>query len=167
MRRFAIYLFAFGLLYVAPSAAVPGPLDPLKFLIGDWKADPDQSGATGGFTFEMRAQDHAMIRTNFSNTPASAGKPASRHDDVMMIYADGDKLKADYADSEGHVIRYDVKTGEDKVMFESGAKANEPRYRLRYAKNSDGSLAGAFDIAAPGAPDFFKPYLSWKARKTK
>jgi len=138
----------------------------LTFLVGGWKADPDQSGATGGFTFEMKVQDHVMVRTNYANTPASAGKPAGRHDDLMMIYADGDKLKADYVDSEGHVIRYDVTTGVGKVVFESDAKAKEPRYRLTYTKNADGTLSGAFDIAAPGAAtNPFKPYLSWKARK--
>lgn len=167
MRTFAIALFAIGLVHAAPRAEAPGPLTPLNFLLGDWKADPDQSGATGGFTFEMKVQDHVMVRANYSNTPASAGKPASRHDDLMMIYADGDKLKADYADSEGHVIRYDVKAGPGKVVFESGAKTGEPRYRLTYTKNADGTLSGAFDIAAPGAADAFKPYLSWKARKGK
>ena len=167
MRTLAIVVFAFGLAG-HELAAVPGPLDPLKFLLGDWKADPDQSGATGGFTFEMKVQDHVMVRTNYSNTAASAGKPASRHDDLMMIYEDGKKLKADYADSEGHVIRYDVRVSNtDKVVFESSAKPDEPRYRLTYTKNADGSLTGAFDIAPPGAPDGFKPYLSWKAHKAK
>ena len=168
MRILTALLMASGVLDVAPRAAVPAPFVPLAWLLGDWKSDPDQSGATGGFTFEMKVQDHVMVRTNYSNAPASAGKPASRHEDLMMIYADGDKLKADYADSEGHVIRYDVKTGVGKVMFESNEKANEPRYRLTYTKNSDGTLSGAFDIAAPGAtPDAFKPYLSWKAHKAK
>ena len=87
-------------------------------------------------------------------------------DDLLVIYGDNGSLKADYFDSEAHVIRYlvDVRPP-NAVVFVSDPNPREPRYRLTYTAAADGVLIGSFDIAAPGSPDAFKPYLSWKARK--
>src|SRR5262249_30868764 len=75
-------------------------------------------------------------------------------------------LKADYFDNEGHVIRYLVEArAPDVVTFVSDPGAREPRYRLTYRREPDGTLAGSFEVAAPGSPDAFTPYLAWKARK--
>jgi hypothetical protein len=69
-------------------AESPVPLTPFQFLIGQWEGIGDQAGATGGFTFAPGVQDRVIVRTNYSNTPASGGKPASRHDDLMVIYVE-------------------------------------------------------------------------------
>jgi hypothetical protein len=83
----------------------------------------------------------------------------------MVIYAEAGQLKADYFDSEQH-IRYLVEPRSDHdVMFVSDSKPSDPRYRLSYTAREDGTLAGQFEIAEPGAPDAFTPYLSWTARK--
>ena len=109
-----------------------------------------------------------MTRTNFASYEARDGKPASRHDDLMVIYSERGALKGDYFDSEQHVIRYHVEPrGDRHIVFVSDATPSEPRYRLTYTAGADGTLAGQFEIAAPGAPDAFKPYLSWTARKVK
>ena len=42
---------------------------------------------------------------------------------------------------------------------------NEPRYRLRYKYNGDASVAGQFELAPPGEPESFKPYLTWTGRR--
>ena len=141
-------------------------LKPFGFLQGDWDAVPGPSGETGSFSFKPGAQGHILVRTNFASYPASAGKPASRHDDLMVIAPDGDAVRADYFDSEGHVIRYTVRTvGSGEVVFTSEIKPNEPRYRLRYKSNSDASVAGQFEVAPPAQPDSFKPYLTWTGRR--
>ena len=49
----------------------------------------------------------------------------------------------------------------------SDSKPSDPRYRLSYNARDDGTLAGQFEIAAPGTPDAFTPYLSWTARKRR
>src|SRR5471030_284484 len=72
-------------LTAASRADTPAALAPLQFLLGAWEGIGDQAGATGGFTFAPGLQDHVILRTNYSNTPASAGRPASRHDDLMVI----------------------------------------------------------------------------------
>lgn len=141
-------------------------LKPFGFLQGDWDAVPGPSGETGAFSFKPGAQGHILVRTNFANYPASAGKPASRHDDLMVIAPDGDTIRADYFDSEGHVIRYTVRpVGSGEVLFTSEIKPNQPRYRLRYKSSGAASLAGQFEVAPPGEPESFKPYLTWTGRR--
>ena len=106
-----------------------------------------------------------IVRTNDSNAPAANGKPALQHDDLMVIYVEAGSVRADYFDNEGHVIRYVVDAHGDEVVFLSELKASEPRYRLSYNRRPDGILNGRFEIAPPGRPDAFAPYLSWSARK--
>lgn len=145
----------------------PAALASLQFLVGQWEAIGDQAGATGGFTFAPSVQDRVIVRTNYSNTPATAGKPASRHDDLMVIYVEAGVVKADYFDSEGHVIHYVAAARSAEVVFLSEVKASEPRYRLIYRRGSANALNGTFDVAPPGKPDSFESYLSWTAQRVK
>jgi hypothetical protein len=146
---------------------VPG-LKPLAFLLGDWEAAPGSAGETGATSFRSSVQGRVIVRTNDATYPAANGKPASRHDDLMVIAAEGSTLRADYFDNEGHVIRYSVESpAAAQVSFVSDVKANEPRYRLRYSMNADGTLTGQFDIAPPGKPEDFTRYLTWSARRAR
>jgi hypothetical protein len=150
----------------AVARAQSDPLSPLRFLVGDWRAVETSPGEDGTFSFKLAAQDHVIVRTNQANYAATAERPASRHDDLMVIYTEDGSLRADYFDSEGHVIRYTCQPcGPDAAVFVSAPKPREPRYRLTYTAGSDGVLTGSFEIAPPDSPDTFKPYLSWKARK--
>jgi hypothetical protein len=148
------------LLWRAATLASP------QFLLGQWEGIGDQAGATGGFTFAPGVQDRVIVRTNYSNTPATGDKPASRHDDLMVIYVDAGVVKADYFDSESHVIRYVAEARSGEVVFLSEIKPSEPRYRLTYTRTSD-TLNGKFQVAPPGKPESFSLYLSWTARKIK
>jgi hypothetical protein len=143
----------------------PAPLAAFQFLLGEWKSIDDQAGATGGFSFAPGVQDRVIVRTNYSNTPPSSDRPASRHDDLMVIYVDAGLVKAEYFDSEGHVIRYVVDARPGAVVFLSEIKTSEPRYRLTYTRGSATTLNGRFEVAPPGRPEAFAPYLSWTARK--
>jgi hypothetical protein len=139
---------------------------PLAFLLGDWRAIDTPAGESGAFSFRLGVQDHVIVRTNEADYAATAEHPASRHDDLLVIYRENGSLKAEYFDSEGHVIRYAVEPrGGTAVVFVSDPNPREPRYRLTYRAEPGGVLAGSFEIAAPGSPDAFTPYLAWKARK--
>jgi hypothetical protein len=163
------FIVAMPLLAPRPAhAAGAAELESLAFLIGEWPAagagQPGQGA--GSTTFTRSVQDKVIVRTNHADYPAEGGKPASRHDDLMVIYAaPGGGVRADYYDSEGHVIRYAVQTpAPNQAVFVSDAAAGAPRFRLTY--RLEGSvLKGRFEIAAPDAPDAFKPYLNWEARK--
>ena len=157
-------------LLIAPASPVgraqTDPFAGARFLLGDWTAIDTTAGESGTFTFAFAAQNHVMVRTNVAIYAATADRPASRHDDLLVMYAEGGSIKADYFDSEGHVIRYAVEAGEPGVLtFVSERREGEPRYRLTYRAGADGVLRGAFEIAAPGATPAFTPYLAWKARR--
>jgi len=151
------------------------PLAPLRFLVGEWIAIDAPAGETGSFTFRLAVQDRVLVRTNEANYAATPERAASRHEDLLLIYSENGSLRADYFDSEGHVIRYAIvsrfTTSSAKaavttgVMFLSDPNPREPRYRLTYIVASDGVLGASFEIAPPGSPESFKPYLSWKARR--
>jgi hypothetical protein len=145
----------------------PTPLAPFQFLLGKWEGIGDQAGATGGFTFAPGVQGRVIVRTSYSNTPLRGGAPASRHDDLMVIYVDAGLVRADYFDNEGHVIRYVADTRPGEVVFLSEIKTSEPRYRLTYTRGSATTLNGTFDVAPPGKEDAFARYLSWSARRVK
>jgi hypothetical protein len=171
-RAFRVTSIALIVLALAGSriAGAPSELEPLSFLLGEWDAPaPVPGGPSGRTVFSRTLQGQAMMRTNYSETPASGGQPASRHDDLMVIYvAAPASLRADYYDGEGHVIRYRVTApAANTALFVSDAVPNDPRYRLTYTLRPDGELQGEFAIAPPGQPDAFKSYLSWQARKLR
>ncbi len=137
-------------------------LDYLSFLIGEWVALSQPGEPTGGFTFSLQLQGKAILRTNYADYPATAGRPASRHEDLLVIYLEDGALRGDYYDSEGHVIRYTGESGPGVVTFTSPPTANEPGFRLSYRLAPGGLLEGAFEIITPGGP---VPYLAWQAKK--
>jgi len=148
------------------AAAQADPLAPLRFLVGDWTAIDSPPGESGGFAFALAVQNRVMTRTNHAVYEATSNRPASRHDDLMVIYADGGALKADYFDNEGHVIRYDIRSSRDReVIFHSAPTAKEPGYRLSYVLMPGGVLKGQFEVSPPGDREAFKTYLSWTARR--
>ncbi len=151
-----------------PAGGAPAALEPLGFLIGVWEAvgagAPGQGTGTAAFTREL--QERVIVRRSFAEYPATATSPASRHDDLMVVYADGGRVRADYYDSEGHVIRYGVTaTGRGEAVFLGDPAPGAPRYRLTYRLAPTGALDGEFAIAAPGAPDTFTTYLRWTSRR--
>lgn len=153
----------------ARAASLPPALAPLEFLVGDWEGGgggaPGQG--QGGTSFVPGLQGRVLIRTNFAVTAATGTTPASRHDDLMIVYADErGAVRADYYDNEGHVIRYIVTVPRaGQAVFTSEGTAGAPQYRLTYAAGSPGVVSGAFAIAPPGKPGAFTPYLTWEMRR--
>jgi hypothetical protein len=150
-------------------AKEPAALEPLAFLVGEWPSSgAGQPGTTSGAAvFARSLQDRVIVRTSYAEYPGAPGQPVSRHDDLMVIFAAPEGgARADYYDNEGHVIRYAVQVpAPGRAVFLSEAGAGQPRFRLSYALDSAGVLEGEFAISPPGAPEAFKPYLTWKSRK--
>jgi hypothetical protein len=149
-------------------AAQPPALRPLAFLLGDWQGvgtgKPGESG--GDASFASAIQDTVIVRTSFADYPATAQRPAFRHDDLMVIYVEGGHIRADYWDNEGHVLRYAVQTnGDREAVFLSDPLPEAPRFRLTYTLQDGGTVKGRFDIAPPGKPGELSPYLVWTMRK--
>src|SRR5665213_1313187 len=155
-----------ALLLAGPGAAATSPWSDLAWLEGRWTAQggggPGQ--ASGGFSFLPEAGGQVLVRRNFADYPAQGGKPAQRHDDLMVIYHEGPATRATYWDSEGQTIHYVVTApAPGEAVFVSDDPAG-PRFRLSYHRAGEG-LQGRFEIAPPGARDAFKTYLSWGATR--
>jgi len=167
-RRLAfvfLLLLTIGLQTAHAQSPVASPFAGLSFLLGTWDAIPDPVSGTGSCTFAMDLQGHAIIRTNHADTPAANGRPAAKHDDLMVIYMEGATIKADYYDNEDHVIRYVITTPSPNVaVFLSPSSATAPGYRLTYTLDGPKVVSGQFDLSAPGTATF-ATYLSWKMNK--
>lgn len=167
---FALLLFAFSL-SVSPSAFAqstsPKPLAVLDFLVGAWETEPAADKSSGRFTFAYDADHSVLVRRNHAEYPASATRGSSKHDDLMVIFADpeSEQLRASYWDNEGHIIAYKLTVNTDGLDLVSDIRAGAPRFRLRYRRLSADRLAIEFEIAPPDKPDAFSPYLSGRARR--
>ena len=145
----------------AAPAAVPSELQPFAFLIGEWASSGSGQPGSGVGTavFSLSLQDQVILRTSYAEYPPTGGKPASRHDDLMVIYVSPAGVRADYYDSEGHVIRYNVRSpAPDQAVFLSEPATGEPTFRLTYKLTSKDELDGEFEISAPRT-EKFKSYL--------
>ena len=165
LRPLASMLIAVPLLAQAPAPA-PDAFAPLRFLLGTWVgAGGGRPGQVSGeATFSLELGGHALIRRSWAETPAAAGRPASRHEDRIAIYPEGGQLRALYLDNEGHVIHYAVTASPDGVVFLS-APGPGPRFRLVYRRTGAETVSLSFDIAPPGKPDVFTTYLQATTRR--
>jgi hypothetical protein len=165
----------------APSASPPAARSGenrfagLSFLLGEWEGrgggGPGQG--SGWFSFSPDLQQMVLVRRNHSDYPAAEGRPAFSHDDLMVIYPQGEgrPLQAIYFDSENHVIRYQVRLeaagspGRQAAVFLSDAAPAAPRFRLTYQMTGPDTLDLRFEIAPPDKPDAFAQYISASARR--
>jgi hypothetical protein len=167
MRSLGMATLLSSMLAAVAVAGPPGELEPFSFLIGEWSASGSgQPGVgTGTAVFSRGLQDRVIVRTSYAEYAAAPDKAGSRHDDLMVIYTQSGVVRADYYDSEGHVIRYSGSSaGPGQAVFVSEAVAGEPRFRLSYLLEG-AVLKGEFAIALPAAPQAFKAYLTWESPK--
>ena len=140
---------------------------PVQFLVGSWVGEGSgQPGqGTGAFSFSPELQGKILVRKSFAEYPAANGKPASRHDDLLVVYRDQatHELRATYFDSEEHVIQYAVRPAEGSVVFLSDLAPSGPRYRMTYTSTGNNTLKFKFEIAAPGTE--FAPYIEAAAHR--
>jgi hypothetical protein len=161
-------VLAVALLVTASSwAQKDDPWKPFQALIGDWVGEggggPGQGG--GGFSYQFDLQGNVIIRKNYAEYPAQNGRPAARHDDLMIVYLDdaSKRPRAIYFDSEGHTIRYVITVLGDSLIFES--EAGEPGAHYRLTQTPAGRLlSGKFEVRAPGEA-LYKTYIEFTARR--
>lgn len=141
----------------------------LQHLTGHWVGEGNgQPGqGTGGFSFQADLGGSIMVRKSHTEFPATAARPATIHDDLMVIYPDytGVPSKAIYWDNEYHTIEYAISFTEKAVVFTSPASKQMPRFRLSYETIDAVTVNVKFEMASPQSPDEFKMYLEGKSRK--
>jgi hypothetical protein len=160
----------FFLLLSVSAQNTVGSWDDWKFLLGEWTAG-ESSGAPGqaskgGFTLSPDLGGQVLVRRNHAEYPASGGRPAMVHDDLMIIYHIPSGVgkfatKAFYDDNEGHAIQYNVNFSPDKkkIIFLSEPNSGAPQYRLTYEDVQTGTAKVLFEIAPPAKPGDFATYV--------
>ena len=142
---------------------------PIQFLVGHWSGEGsgEPGKGTGAFSFLPDVQGHVLVRKNFAEYPPAEGKPASRHDDLTIIYMDetSNQLKAIYFDNEGHVIRYLVDPVDQGAVFTSEGGRDVTRYRLTYTKKGEDRLIVKFEVAPPSKD--FATYIEAVVQREK
>jgi hypothetical protein len=157
----------------ASGGAEDDPWAPYRFLIGEWVGEGGgkPGEGEGRFSLAEELQGKVLVRRNRSEYPAAANRPATVHEDLMVIYREepGQSPTAIYFDNEGHVIHYTPSFSSDgrTLTLVSDAKPASPRFRLTYAleKDRDDKISIRFEIAPPGKPEAFALYLSGSCRR--
>lgn len=152
-------------LLLGASCAAAEDWGALQFLVGTWVGEGggQPGNGSGSFTFAPDLQGRILVRRNFAEYPAAGGKPAFRHDDLMIVHreAESKSYKAVYYDNEGHVIHYAVRPVEGGVVMTSEGEG--VRYRLTYTRQTGERILTKFEIAAPGKD--FATYLEATVRR--
>lgn len=160
--------FAVALLAAASCwAQKEDPWKPFQGLIGDWVGEggggPGQGG--GAFSYQFDLQKNVIVRKNYAEYPAQKGRPAFRHDDLLIIYLDdvSKRPRAIYFDTEGHTIRYTITVSGKSLIFESEPGEPGTHYRLTQTP-AGGRLTGKFESRAPGQEQY-KTYIEFSGRR--
>jgi hypothetical protein len=143
----------------APPAPLSRALSPLSFLVGSWNSQPGarlaQGGsATGAFDIQPAVGGAALIRRDHTVLLGPGGKRQT-YEQIMLVYPDSGRLRADYFDGQ-HAIHYtDVTVDADgSVRFASDRVPGQPAYRLTYHKIDPRTVKVTFEIAPPGQDRF-------------
>jgi len=175
-NRALVFIAASAILFMTAAARLSSqqPVkvpdwSPWQFLLGEWigEGGGEPGREAGGSTFAPELQNTILVRKNLAEYPATADRPAMRHDDLMIIYQEKGSTLAAYFDNEGHVIRYAASVSPDGTTwtFLSEALTGEPRFRLIYTKETENTVRLDFDIAPPGKPEAFSSYIQSRLRR--
>jgi hypothetical protein len=158
-------------LAAAHASAQPEPKwsKPLDFLVGDWTGEGSgkPGEGTGSFSFRPELDGTILVRRARSEYPATSGRPASVHEDLMVVYPGSAGIRANYWDNEGHVIQYavEIASAGDRLVMLSNAAPQTPRFRLTYSRAANDRVKVLFEMAPPGAPDRFSTYIEGTVRR--
>ena len=141
---------------------------PFQYLIGDWvgTGSGKPGEGTGEFSLHYDLNKKILVRKNANHLAPKPGDAATvNHEDLMVIYPHPGQgnFRADYFDSEGHVIHYSVTCAENKTVFESDETGGGPKFRLTYEMKSKDLLTIDFAVAPPGKS--FQTYISGTAKR--
>ncbi len=136
------------------------PLEPLAYLVGEWRGEEDASfgKGTGVREYSFIMSGKYLLSQNVSTfEPQDKLPEGDRHEDWTIFSYDRDRetIVVRQFNSEGFVNRFILDAsseGPNKMVFISEAAENAPglRARLTYEKVSNDELHETFEIAMPG-----------------
>ncbi len=155
----------------APAQASAPAWDRFTFVVGEWVGEEggNPGQGTARFSFAYDLERRILVRKNHNEFPATPGRPAFVHDDLLIVYPEGKTIRAVYFDNDDHVIHYTLEASGDTKGFVlvSDRTPGAARFRLVYAAAPGGRLTIRFEIAPPDKPDAFARYLEGTARRVK
>ena len=170
-KIFILVVVIFSLALTSQAQNAISGWEKWQYMMGEWKGEGSgQPGVgTGSYTLKPKLGGSILERKGSTEIPATAGRPAVSHSDVMIIYKnrEGNPAKAIYFDNENHVIPYDITYSHNKIILVSEANPAMPRFRLIYEKLDEKKMNIRFEMAMPNAPEEFKLYLEGKNDKVK
>jgi hypothetical protein len=153
------------------AAQAPDPWSEFRYLLGNWEGVGKGAPGTGGgtFSFELALDGNVLIRRSHSEYPATKDRPATVHDDLMLVYPDGARTRAIYFDNEKHVIQYTVTMSSSPrtITFTSPVVSSAPRFRFIYRVIDADTVNNRFEMAPAGKPDAFALYVEGDAKRVK
>jgi hypothetical protein len=169
MKIKIIFLVSFSFLIFSSFAQQNQAWSNWSWLLGEWKGEgsgqPGQGGGT--FSFQPELDGKIMVRKSHSEYPASGNRPATIHDDLMIISLDfgGNATKAIYFDNEGHTISYTISYAPKTIVLLSDKIANVPVFRLTYTLLEDAIVNTKFEMSQDG--EKFMTYIEGKSKRVK
>lgn len=144
--------------------------DKLNYLIGNQKGEGSGKPGEGEgyFSFKLDLDQNILVRTSHSEYPATQDRPATNHDDLMIIYRDdsGNPISAIYFDNENHVINYSITFSNNKdIVFTSDKIPDAPLFRLTYSIVDDITVNIRFEMSRDG--ENFFTYIEGKAKRVE
>jgi hypothetical protein len=145
----------------AQQPAETDPLEPLAFLVGEWRGQEDArfGEGKGERRYRLILGDRYLLSQNASIfEPQDSLPEGDRHEDwTIFSYDKGrDTFVVRQFNSEGFVNRFTLDASSvvpTKMIFVSEASENAPpglRARLTYEKVSDDEFNEIFELAMPG-----------------
>jgi hypothetical protein len=167
MRTKFFLLFVFSLLISTAYAQQNQAWKDWLWLMGEWKGEGSgQPGDGGGtFSFKNELDGKILVRKSHSEYPASGNRPATVHDDLMIVSLDlnGKPTKAIYFDNEGHTINYNIEYRDASIIMTSEKSSNSPIFRLTYSLLANQMVNTKFEMSQDG--EKFVPYVEGKSKK--
>lgn len=169
MKLKNIVFLLFNLFIINSFAQVESAWKNWIWLTGEWKGEGSgQPGSGGGtFSFQPDLDGKVMVRKSHSEYPASGNRPATVHNDLMIVSLDytGNPTKAIYFDNEGHTINYTVSYAPKTIVLLSDKVPNVPVFRLTYTLLENQMVNTKFEMSQDG--EKFMTYIEGKSKKVK
>lgn len=169
MKKYILLSFTlFSILMPARGQQSAAPnWDRWNWLIGEWVGEGDgQPGkGSGSFSLLPDLDKKVLVRKNHSEYPATKDKPATVHDDLMIVYG-GEPGKAIYFDNESHVINYGISSSDSSIVLTSGKMDKMPVFRLTYLLIDSNTITVKFEMSMNGG-ETFMTYTEGRCKRKK
>jgi hypothetical protein len=142
----------------------------LRFLLGEWRGDgggaPGEGEGAFSFTVELQRGHRPAQLCGVPSHGGASRCPPRRSDDSLSRGAERGPARCT-STAKGTLSATPSSRARWGAQSSSRARScpNAPRFWLTYKQSGDDALALSFEIAPPGQPEAFAPYIQARARR--